>query len=303
MSPSLPLKPYDRTFFEHYLTQLEQFHAYYLHLSAVPTPCRLCQIALLNVIADDIAKLLTMRPSEDIEEELKDMRRLDSLSRNLLKVDEQGITQKVWVLLENKIQSLATASAVRFAVEKETYSKKTARMIYVVREGGDRRDEKAMASVSRSAVVEQQPRASGSDFAVVERQPRASASRSAVVERQPSASVSDFAVVERQPRASASRSAVVERQPRASISEFSVVERQPRASASRSAVVERQPRTSVSAFNVVERQPTPTLPSTNTAPVAPQPPPSIASFRLDPSVAARMMGSLRGIIAELESSA
>ncbi|KAI4170206.1 MAG: hypothetical protein LQ348_007148 [Seirophora lacunosa] len=261
MSPSLPLKPYDRTFFEHYLTEIDQFHAYYLHLSAVPTPCRLCQIALLNVIADDLAKLLTMRSGEDIAEELKDMKRLDSISRSLLQVDEQGITGKVWVLLGNKIRSLATAPASRFAVDEETYSKKTARMVYVVREGGDRRDGKAMASVTRSAVVERQPRASVSDFAVVERQPRALASRSAVVERQPRASVSDFAVVERQPR------------------------------------------TSVSAFNVVERQPTPTLPNTNTTPVAPQPAHSIASFRLDPSVAARMMGSLRGIIAQLESGA
>ncbi|KAI4117792.1 MAG: hypothetical protein LQ345_002051 [Seirophora villosa] len=289
MSPSLPLKPYDKTFFEHYLTQIEQFHAYYLHLSAVPTPCRLCQIALLNVIADDIAKLLTMRPSEDIDQELKDMKRLDSVSRSLLKVDEQGITQKVWVLLSNKIRSLATVPACRFAVDEETYSKKTARMVYVVRDGGDRRDEKAMASVSRSAVVERQPKASVSDSAVVERQPRASASGSAVVERQP--------------RASASRSAVVERQPRASVSDFAVVERQPRPAASRSAVIERQPRTSVSAFNVEERQPTPTVSSTNTTPVPAQSPSSIASFRLDPSIAARMMGSLRGIIAELESGA
>ncbi|KAL9008635.1 MAG: hypothetical protein Q9173_006257 [Seirophora scorigena] len=254
MSPSPPLEPYDRTFFQHHLTQIEHFHACYLRLSAQTRPCQTCQIAILHVIADHVAHLLTMRPSEDIDEELKDMRCLDSVSRRLLKIDWQGITEKVWVLLESKIRSLATAPDFRFAVEEETF-RRTARMVYVVREGGDRRDGKAMASVSR--------------FAVVERQPRASASRSAVIEQEQTTTVPGLNVVDQQPR------------------------------------------TSVSAFNVVERQPNPTVPGINIAPVArdrapssaQQPAHSIASLRIDPSVAVRMIGSLRGIITELESSA
>ncbi|KAL8650061.1 MAG: hypothetical protein Q9210_004043 [Variospora velana] len=305
MSPSPPLEPYDTATFQHHLIQTERLHAWYFRICARARPCGTCLSRILYAIADRLASLLTMGPSEDVAEERKDMQWVDSLSRRLLPIDSEGVTGKVWVLLERKTGSLvAAAAANESAVEEAAKGRKMARRRVIRRcvkeeeEGGgeERRFGEERASVSSFTVIERQPGALSSSTAVVEREPpRASTSSFAVVEREPPRAAAPYLdTVVRQPRSLTPASSVGEWQPSTTSDNINMEQlHQPSSSPSTSQPVQQnsEPDDDDPAFEPPERAPTQTRRMMTAS----------SDLRgMDPAAVARLVGSLNGIIAELE---
>ncbi|KAI4186355.1 MAG: hypothetical protein L6R41_003551 [Letrouitia leprolyta] len=71
------------------------------------TPDEQCIIDILYAIASNLHELCTYHPSDSITLEVADLKHLSKLSRQLLEIDEHGITSAVWELINRKVKSLS----------------------------------------------------------------------------------------------------------------------------------------------------------------------------------------------------
>ncbi|KAI4118024.1 MAG: hypothetical protein LQ338_007471 [Usnochroma carphineum] len=310
------LQPYNAVTFTNYLTQIYDLINVFDRITKHATPCEICMLDVLHEVKSHLEFLLTMGPSQDIEEELVDMNRLTKLSRDLLDVDDLGITPAVWTLVERKLNSLQDSSlaappsynkdplleqaAVEGILKTQRRSDANTLDLSVPSQSNRRQTQQPGGSnfgfdvVERAQKQEQpgQSTESGFDFDVVERAPER--------QQQPARSGGanfNFDVVERAPKPQQSA------QSTGSGFDYDVVERVPKPQQLA------QPKESGFDFDIIERVPDRQQPARSTgsgldfdiverAPERQQP--ASAPPKVDPDAIKRMLGSLRGIITSLE---